>query len=309
MVKKYIKNSKGDVKMYANYEMNVKLMNDYWSGDPVKKAKAVEQLIKSVEPFMHKQLKNYEKFMNSNNYEDFVQVAYMAIVKVLPEYNPKYSLTTILPFCIKHEIQKYISDITNVKPHYSQRINRIQRAIEKLQNLGIDEPTVSEIAGVVGISEKQVLDAMQIRDASLLLTYENEEMCSSMFKVHADSPEEIFEKKETERVLVDALQKLDEMQKDCLLHAYGACGFSKMKHEEIANRYNISLREVKSNIAKALKNVRRFMNSEQKENRLCRGQHILDNRDIPVLNDIEIDIYIDDCDKILGDSLEELELK
>ena len=300
--------------MYKNYERNVELMRDYHSGDPVKKAKAVEELLKSVELFIHMYLQRYSSFINADNYEDFVQIANMAIIKGLPKYNPEYSLTTFIPNEIKHEIQKYISEIRGMSSHYSQRVNNVVRTIEKLQFMGLEKPTAADIASVLGLTEKQVIEALQMRDSSLVWNYENEDECSLLFNKHERSPEDIYEQRETEQLLLEALKKLDDLDKCCVLHSFGACGFCKLKNKEIAEKYNLTLYEVKLKITRALKQLRKNIKNSDKSMSTTRKQKCsLDNTEIPVFANADIEVYIKDYDEGLFDSddadgFEEIEL-
>lgn len=299
--------------MYDNYEMNKRLMEDYHSGDPVKKQKAVELLLKSIEPFIHRFLQNYKSFFTPDNYEDFFNTACEGVLVSLKKYNPEMSLTTFAPFEMKRAIQRYISDIRGIKPHYSQRINNIVRVTEKLKGMGIENPTPKDISEVLGITEKQVIEALQIKDSSLVWNYENEDECSNLFNVHAESPEEIIEKKEVEKLLIESLKQLEDLEKCCILHAYGACGFSQLKYQDIADKYNITIYEVKVKVHKALKSLRKSMRSDSKSNNVCRKQRVLDNCEIPVFNNCNINIYINECDKSIkeeiGEGCETLDLK
>lgn len=300
---------------YENYERNVKLMEDYNSGDPVKKAMAVQELLDSVKPFIHKILKAYKSFMTPDNYEDFVHEAYAAVIAALPRYNPEYALTTFIPFEIKHQLQKYISTIRGLSSTYSQRINHITRIIEKLNGLGIDNPTPKDISSAMGgtISEKQVIEALQLRDSSLIWNYQDAEECSNLFNVHAASPEEIIAKRETEELLAEALSKLSEIQKLCILHYYGAYGFDKMDNKTIAEVFNISIQEVKVNIAKALKSLKKILRVNNRDNTIGVQKSILNKSKIPTFNVTNIDITINTFDNDMldefGSEFEEMELK
>lgn len=299
---------------YENYERNCKLMADYHSGDEVKKTLAIQELLESVKPFIHKLLRAYKSFMTPDNYEDFVHEAYAAVIAALPKYDPKYSLTTFIPYEIKHALQKYISSIRGLSNTYSQRINHITRVIEKLNALGIENPTPKDIASAMGtITEKQVIEALQLRDSSLVWNYQDAEECSNLFKVHAPSPEEIIAQKETEELLVMALTQLNDMQKQCLLYYYGACGFDKMDNKEIAEMFNISIQEVKINIAKALKSLKKILRINNRDNTIGTQKNILNKGKIPTFNVTNIDITINTFDNDMldefGSDFEEMDLK
>lgn len=237
----------------------------------------------------------------------------MAIIKGLPKYNPEFSFTTFIPNEIKHEIQKYISEIHGMSSHYSQRINNVVRTIEKLQLMGIEKPTAADIASVLGLTEKQVIEALQMRDSSLVWNYEDE--CSLLFNKHEKSPEEIYEQRETEQLLLEALKKLDDLDKCCVLHSFGACGFCKLKNKEIAEKYDLTLYEVKLKITRALKHLRKSIKDLDKSMGTNRKHKCtLDNTEIPVFVNADIEVYIKDYDEGLFDSddadgFEELELK
>ena len=283
----------------------------YTNGSEIEKQRAAAELLNSIEPFIRDYIKRYNSFMTPDNYEDFLQCARMGVLKSLSKYDPKYSLTTFAPFCIKNEIQKYICDMRSMSCHFSQRLNKIKNVTEQLEAAGLQNPTARDIADVMGISEKMVMEALQLKETSLLEYYETEEQCSALFNVFAESPESILSKKEDEEIFYRALMKLSELERNCLLHKFGGFGIDKLKIKDISVKYGITILQVREITAKAISKLKHDKElSAVNHNRSRKIHKMLNSNPTPIFADIEITSLCAECDQYIeSEGLTEMELK
>lgn len=291
-------------KDYKDRQLNTMLMEKYHYGTPMEKEMAKETLLQNHEAFIKKLLMNYKPFFTQDNYEDFLQSARLGLVKSLETYNPQMSLTTYCPFFIKHEIQALIRDITNVTPHFSQILRKIKLAENELIKRGVTDYTNKDLADTIGITEKQVIRAKQIREASLLLYVEQDDCGYESLNIFTESPENDYMKRETERAFLEAIKKLEDVERDCLLYKYGAFGYEQLPLKDIGIRLGISVPEVRQALARGqerLKNNRTF--ADANEDKIRMAKRLLNKTETPILkNDaieslsVEIDDYISNND-------------
>jgi RNA polymerase sigma-B factor len=102
--------------------------------------------------------------------DDLVQIASLALVKAVDrfEVDRGYAFTSFAVPTIVGELKRYFRDRTWVvrPPRDLQETTlRLDRAAARLSQQLDAPPTVSQLAGVLDITEEQVLEAMQARDA------------------------------------------------------------------------------------------------------------------------------------------------
>jgi RNA polymerase sigma-B factor len=99
--------------------------------------------------------------------EDLRQTARVGLVAAVDRYDPDYG-NPFVPYavaCVVGEIKRYLRD-TSWRVHVSrpakERSLRVLKALDELPHTLGRSPTVSELAGHLGLSEEDVLEAIEV---------------------------------------------------------------------------------------------------------------------------------------------------
>ena len=89
-------------------------MERYHSGDPAKKAEAVEEIVKEHRKFVKHVINQHYKIYKRAWYDDMFSVGIIGILEALPTYDPdKGTPTTHFFQYINHEIFEFIAEFAN----------------------------------------------------------------------------------------------------------------------------------------------------------------------------------------------------
>ena len=226
------------------------VMDDYRSGDETRIKQAKEDACMNLKGFIiYMIMRNFWTYCK-NYFEDLLQCGYIGVIKGLDAYDPnKAKATTFFNTYIKHEITCYITEFLNGSTvHYATTLGNINRAKRHFEDNGIEynDTTLAEYLGVSLVSVKKTLAA---QEASINVNYQDEfenETTESAPTVGGMfvSPELSLEQKDMSDSIMEALEELNDKEKQIMLLHYGFEG-SPMSIKNIAATMGLSQDVVK----------------------------------------------------------------
>lgn len=149
-----------------------------------------------------------------------------------------------------------------------EEISRITKAKDKLSQISGREPTLSELATELGISEKEVRNAAQIAQSDVSMSSKNLKN-SIYFNKRSEnllypSPEEAYERVALKENLLKKLKKLSEREAMILKLYFGLDGERPHTLEEIGKMNNITRERIRQIKERALKKLQ-LMSIEENE--------------------------------------------
>jgi RNA polymerase sigma-B factor len=155
-----------------------------------------EQLVERFMPLARRLAMRYHQ--SGEPLDDLVQVASLGLIKAVDRYNPERG-TAFSSFAVPTivgELKRYFRDsgwAVHVPRGTQESALKVERAIEEVQRKLGRSPSVREIAGHLGKTEEEVLDAMEARSA-----------------YHSASLEETLSDDESEGARLDKLRSEEE---------------------------------------------------------------------------------------------------
>ncbi|MRG87211.1 RNA polymerase sigma factor SigB [Salinibacillus xinjiangensis] len=208
---------------------------------------------------------------NSAIHEDLVQVGMLGLMAAIKRYDPSYGKTFesfAIP-TIVGEIKRYIRDKT-WSVHVPRRIKelgpKIKKAVEHLTTSLQHAPSIQEIADYLGISEEEVLEAMEMGQSYRALSVDrNIEADSDGGKVSildlVGSKEDGYNQVDYKMLLEKLMPVLSEREQQILRCTY----FDNMSQKETGEHLGISQMHVSRLQRRALRKLRDVLQSESPE--------------------------------------------
>ena len=134
------------------------------ASDPVDRSRVIEQFLPLAKAVAHQHAHGDVAF------DDIFQVACFALIKAVDRYDPSQG-TAFSSFAVPTmvgEIKRYYRDRTwSVRPPrgLQELVQRVDREIERLRTADGRAPSVGELAERLGISDEDVLEALEARPA------------------------------------------------------------------------------------------------------------------------------------------------
>ena len=217
------------------------LMQDYNSGDEIKRRQAAETAVKALKGFVIATIKRYYPTYIRREFDDMLQSAYLGIIKSLPNYDPERSRpTTYFSKHIKQAIQLHLNMQENQSSVYYQTINnKIQKAVGKDASRQLD---AEEIAVETGISVKTIEKARAIAVGSQKYTYD--EKIETEIQTY-DSPEDALVSSDEKAMCYNYLSAvLSPMEMKVVCESFGIGGYDPVSTAQIAKMYHTKVEKI-----------------------------------------------------------------
>jgi RNA polymerase sigma-B factor len=229
-----------------------------WVDDGDRRARA--QLIERFLPLARSLARRYER--GSEPLEDLVQVASVALVKAIDRYDPArgYAFSSFAVPTIAGELRRHFRDQTWMvrPPRGIQEVTlRVEGALARLSQQLDRSPTTRELAEAVGVSDEEILEAMQARSARGALSLhapqgEPGDAMSLQDTLGAEDPdiERAEQRAELDRLMTEVSPRAREMlrmrfEEDMTQAEIGAeIGISQMQVSRILRQTIAQLRAV-----------------------------------------------------------------
>jgi len=188
-------------------------------------AGARAQLVERFLPLARSLALRYQR--SHESLDDLIQVASLGLVKAIDRYDPDRGLafSSFAVPTILGEIKRYFRDRTwSVRPPRAlqELTARVERAAGELAEQLQRQPSVKEIAAVVGVADEDVLEAMQARGARHSLSFDMPRAAAGSEQNHATLGDSIgvidgeFERAEDRATLAGLLRMLTAREREIL---------------------------------------------------------------------------------------------
>lgn len=222
-------------------------------------AQARDELVRRFMPLAHQLARRYQRA--NEPLDDLVQVASIGLVKAIDRFDPdrgtalsSYAVPTILG-----ELKRYFRDNSwslHVPRGMQERVMQVNQVIESLSRQYGRTPTSSEVAGELGDSTENVLEAMEAASAydsvSLEQSRDRDEDEGEPYANQIGSEDDRFDFVEDAASVAPELGSLPERERMVL----GLRFVEDMTQSQIAERIGVSQMHVSRLIQRALERVR-----------------------------------------------------
>ncbi|GBC97988.1 RNA polymerase sigma factor SigF [bacterium HR17] len=198
--------------------------------------------------------------------EDLLQVAIYGLINAVDRYDPDRG-TKFVTFAVPTilgELKRHFRDAawTLHLPRGLQELNqRVYKLMDTMtQTLG-RPPTVAELAQELGVSEEQVIEAIEAAGAYEALSLEQEltndedDRPQSLSDVLVASETEEMERWQKRQLLAEAMSVLDERERKIVEMRF----FDDLTQTQIAQRLGISQMHVSRLLRRALQKMQAYM--------------------------------------------------
>jgi len=201
---------------------------------------------KIVEKYLYVAQILAKKFVGRGiEYDDLFQVASMALLKGVDRFNPDLGLefTTFITPTITGEIKNYFRDKSRLVK-VPRRIVKLNAAINAARRKYIVDngknPTAKELSSILGVSEEEILSAMEIGgtvslDAPASPDSDSEDREVSRYDYIADEKDP-FSEFENKEAIASALKQLNDTERKVVAYRFG----QELSQSETAAKLGVS---------------------------------------------------------------------
>ena len=258
-VKTYLKDI-GKVPLLSSDE-EIELAKKMLEGDEAAKAKLSESNLRLVVSIA-------KRYVSRSNMQflDLIQEGNIGLLKAVEKFDHTkgFRFSTYATWWIRQSITRAIADqarTIRVPVHMVETINRLTRTVRTLiQKLGRD-PTASEIAQAMGISENRVAEIQKIAldPISLETTIGDEEdskISDFIEDESAQSPLEATSQTLLREQLLSVIETLTPREQKVIRMRYGLDNSHPRTLEEVGKEFNVTRERIRQIEAKALRKLR-----------------------------------------------------
>ncbi len=235
--------------------------------DPAERDRIKERLVEGYTDLVYFLAR---KFQNRGEpLEDIVQVGFLGLIKAIERFDPALGneFTTFATPTIAGEIKRYFRDkgwAIRFPRRLQELYQQVVRVNEALKNELNRQPTVGEVAERLGVSEEDVLEAMEMSTA-----YTPVSIDSTPGPADSDGGRQLGEsiggedpnldRVELRDVLARAMEHLNPRERRILAMRF----YDELSQSEIAKRLGISQMHVSRLQRAAQEQLRRYLSEEE----------------------------------------------
>ncbi|HCC07371.1 MAG TPA: RNA polymerase sigma-G factor [Clostridiales bacterium] len=238
----------------------LELIDKAQSGDKDSKETIVKENLKLVWSIVRRiHTSSYDK-------DDLFQIGCIGLIKAIQNFNENYNakFSTYAYILILSEIKLFLRDDSPVKVsrHDKEIYIKIKKERENLKNVYNREPKISELAHSIGVSEKEITSALEVRENTRIeYLYDNiysSDGCNIMLIDKIESPKHESEEVENKVLINQELSKLDKEEQQVVILRY----YGDKKQDEVAKILNKTQVQISRIEKRAIEKMRNDLEDE-----------------------------------------------
>lgn len=274
----------------ADFDKTSALVKQYNNGTPDEKQDAAAELLKDHQAFITSIIAKSYPTYRQQNYDDLQQCGVLGFMKSLSSYDEsKGALTTYCSHFIKHELSEYVSkQLSNMTIHYAATLRKINRAIHKLQNEGVQKISIPLLVLETGLNENRIGVALSVAQSSTRVDDTQNLLNTNYADAQNMSPMEFVEKSELTDLLTAAFEKYCTRQETEALKWKLKLAYTSYSERMMAKAMRITPDELKELIQSGLRGLKKNKHLKRMFERYEREEQFFDESDTLVfINDEE----------------------
>lgn len=230
----------------ADYDFN-KIMEDYNSGDPERKAYAVEQAVYAMDALVKHVINRHYPTYREKYYDDMLQEGRTAIVDTLGGYTGKCAPSSYFYTTIRHQIQVFVAEqVHRTTRHYAAMANKIRKAELALSQIdGKDYHDDVEISVFTHLPLTTVIETRKQTAAADFVELTPNMDTDELIDNDYGNPAANYWKEARKQAIHDAVMRLSPLESKVIILMYGLDEDAPMNAPEIARRLRIKTEQVR----------------------------------------------------------------
>ena len=199
---------------------------------------------------------------------DLIQEGNIGLMKAIDKYEPSYGFrfSTYATWWIKQAITRAIVSYSRnirIPVHMAEKVRKYKKKETELAAILGREPTIEEIVEELNISRESAIELHNLSNDTVSLNSkidptEDESELIDFIPSEEESPEELFERKDLKKLLMELLNsaKFKERDREVLIYRFGLKSGVPMTLNEVGEIFNITRERVRQIEARALRIIR-----------------------------------------------------
>lgn len=230
------------------------------NGDPF----ALEKLIKTNLRFVVSVAKQYQN--NGLNLADLISEGNIGLMRAAKRFDPTkgFKFISFAVYWIRQCILQAITEqkrTVRLSGNQIYDMGRVSKASIKLEQMLEREPTLTELADTLQLSEEKIADVLYNSGVSVSVDvksspYTESTLLDTLINQNSTCPSAQLFKDSLTKDLVRAIDALPEKQKLVLKYCYGLDDFPELAHEDIASKIGLTAERVRQLRCKGIESLK-----------------------------------------------------
>ncbi|MNJ87576.1 RNA polymerase sigma factor SigA [compost metagenome] len=230
------------------------------NGDPF----ALEKLIKTNLRFVVSVAKQYQN--NGLNLADLISEGNIGLMRAAKRFDPTkgFKFISFAVYWIRQCILQAITEqkrTVRLSGNQIYDMGRVSKATIKLEQMLEREPTLTELADALQLSEEKIADVLYNSGVSVSVDmktspYTESTLLDSLINQNSTCPSAQLFKDSLTKDLIRAIDALPEKQKLVLKYCYGLDDFPELAHEDIASKMGLTAERVRQLRCKGIESLK-----------------------------------------------------